>query len=125
MNDPTNPTSAERLTAEEREWLRLADAATPGPWCPDEFGGIEAGSLGPVVTSHVEDEDRAFMCASRRAVPSLAAALAAAREEIERLRGFVRGFRVAIGHRRLGPSLRPAGWMEAEAALMQASEGHP
>ena len=90
------------------EWLRLADAATEGPWTTERPGtdaltGFTAGIIVAAVArgqgvyadpprGSYPENDRAFIAASRTAVPALISKVKEQAAEIERLRKIVHGF---------------------------------
>lgn len=107
------------------EWLRLADAATEGPWQPVQIRDglwhvINDPHLVPVAVvddSRDEDpptreqagDDARLIAASRTAVPALCSKVKEQAAEIERLRGLLK---------RALPSV------ESDAAMMDAMDRH-
>ena len=96
------------LTDAERDWLALAEAATPGPWEPTMYSNDPTWS--PVIKSAksglhlayfpVGDGVRgnaAFIAASRTAVPAALEALALARRDAEKYRRVLEKIAWTIG----------------------------
>lgn len=127
-------TSAERLTAEEREWVRLAEAAPSGDWTVNDRALApvtwpdDATHLSDVAFAllNVEHDDRDACVAALVFAAAARTALPAALEELARARRILRGIvgwdeNPALGNAPLYEYIREAKALLAEAGIGEES----